>query len=226
MSQLPLSLVLPDEAAVREFFVTQANQLAYGWVEKWPDWPAPYHAVNIYGPKGCGKSHLADIFAAKVHSYKTQSLRQFDRDVMTSFDAYVLEDLDNSAAWDEEALFHFMNYLAETGKSAFITSKAPISQLGWRLPDLASRMRALAAQQVALPDDDLVEALLDKYFANRQCQVAEPAMRYILARVERSYEALADIAQAIDKISLAEKRPVTTALIKPLFTEDEGEPYA
>lgn len=220
MSQLPLSLVLPDEAAVKEFFVTQANQLAFGWVEKWPDWPAPYHAVNIYGPKGCGKSHLADIFAAKVHCYKCQDFKHFERDRLGAFDALVLDNLDDGAKWDEEALFHLMNYLAETGKSALITSQRPISQMGWRLPDLASRMRALAAQQVALPDDDLVEALLDKYFTNRQCQVAEPAMRYILARVERSYEALADIAQAVDKISLAEKRPVTTALIKPLFTHE------
>ena len=220
MSQLPLSLVLPDEAAVKEFFVTQANQLAFGWVEKWPNWPAPYHAVNIYGPKGCGKSHLADIFAEKVHCYKCQDFKHFERDGLGAFDALVLDNLDDGAKWDEEALFHLMNYLAETGKSALITSQRPISQMGWRLPDLASRMRALAAQQVALPDDDLVEALLDKYFTNRQCQVAEPAMRYILARVERSYEALADIAQAVDKISLAEKRPVTTALIKPLFTHE------
>ena len=220
MSQLPLSLVLPDEAAVKEFFVTQANQLAFGWVEKWPDWPAPYHAVNIYGPKGCGKSHLADIFAAKVHCYKCQDFTLFERGRLGAFDAFVLDNLDDGAKWDEEALFHLMNYLAETGKSALITSQMPISQIKWRLPDLASRMRALASQQVALPDDDLVEALLDKYFTNRQCQVAEPAMRYILARVERSYEALADIAQAVDKISLAEKRPVTTALIKPLFTQE------
>jgi len=155
-----------------------------------------------------------------VHCYKCQDFKHFERDRLGAFDALVLDNLDDGAKWDEEALFHLMNYLAETGKSALITSQRPISQMGWRLPDLASRMRALAAQQVALPDDDLVEALLDKYFTNRQCQVAEPAMRYILARVERSYEALADIAQAVDKISLAEKRPVTTALIKPLFTHE------
>lgn len=221
MSQLPLSLVLPDNASVKDFFVTKANQLAYGWVEKWPDWPAPYHAVNIYGPKGCGKSHLATIFETKIHALKLVKMPRFERDLLSPYDGYVLDGVTDSGAWNEEALFHFMNYLAETGKSAFITSQDPLSQMNWRLPDLASRMRSLAAQQVAMPDDLLLEALLDQYFANRQCQVAEPAMRYILTRVDRSYEALADIVQAIDKISLAEKKPVTTALIKSLFVDDE-----
>ena len=115
-----------------------------------------------------------------------------------------------------------MNYLTETGKSALFLSQMPITQMRWRLPDLASRLRAIAVSQVSLPDDDLLEALLDKYFTNRQCQVAEPAMRYILSRVERSYEALAEIAQAIDKASLAEKRPVTTALVRALLQDNDA----
>ena len=219
MSQLPLSLVLPDNAEVKTFFVTRANELAFSWMQKWPDWPAPYQSVNIYGPKGCGKSHLADIFASKLHGTKLLALSHFDREQFTPFDGYILDGVSNDDSWNEEALFHFMNYLAETGKSAFITSQVALSQIAWRLPDLSSRFRALAAQQVAMPDDELLEALLDQYFMNRQCQVAEPAMRYILARVERSYEAVAEIARAIDKASLAEKKPVTTALVRGLFQE-------
>ena len=219
MSQLPLSLVLPDNDEIKEFFVTRANELAFGWVQKWPDWPAPYQAVNIYGPTGCGKSHLADIFATQIHGIKLSSLPRFDREHLAHFDGYILDGVSNDNSWNEEALFHFMNYLAETGKSALITSQMALSQMAWRLPDLSSRLRALAAQEVAMPDDELLEALLDQYFMNRQCQVAEPAMRYILARVERSYEAVAEIARAIDKASLAEKKPVTTALVRSLFQD-------
>ena len=91
----------------------------------------------------------------------------------------------------------------------------------WRLPDLKSRMRAIASQNVEMPDDDLLLALLEDYFTRRQCQVAEPALRYIVARLERSYEAVANIVQAIDRLSLAQKRAITTALIKPLFEEGE-----
>ena len=224
MSQLPLSLTLPDNAAVTDFFVTKANDLAYGWVQKWPAWPAPYHSMNIWGPTGCGKTHLADIFATKLYCLKLHKLTQFKREDFVPYDGFILDNVTSDSAhrlWEDEALFHLMNYLAETGKSALITSQQPVSQMTWRLPDAASRLRALPAQEVSLPDDELLAALLDHYFMMRQCQVAEPAMRYILARVERSYEAVAEIAQAIDRASLAEKKPVTTALVRSLFQEME-----
>ena len=228
MSQLPLSLILPDSAAIKDFFVTQANDLAYGWVQKWPDWPAPYHSINIWGPTGCGKTHLSDIFATKLQCQKLDKLSHFNREDFVAFDGFILDNVTADEAphlWDDEALFHLMNYLAETGKSVLITSQQPVSQMTWRLPDTASRLRAIPAQEVSLPDDELLAALLDQYFLNRQCQVAEPAMRYILARVERSYEAVAEIAQAIDKASLAEKKPVTMALVRSLFKEmaEKGE---
>ena len=123
MSQLPLSLTLPDSATVTEFFVTEANALAYGWVERWPDWPAPYQCVNIFGPKGCGKSHLAAIFATKLHCKNLDSLSRFEREIIAPYDGIVLDRLSQNNRWNEEALFHLMNYLSETGKSALILSQ-------------------------------------------------------------------------------------------------------
>ena len=224
MHQIPLSLVLPSNQEIREFFVTGANQLAYGWIESWPNWPAPYHAVNIHGPRGCGKSHLGALYQQKCHVLTLNDLKQFNRDGLNGYDGVLLEGVSYGDNWHEEALFHFMNYLAETGKSALITSQMPLSQMPWRLADVSSRMRAIASQNVDMPDDDLLAALLDDYFTRRQCQVPEPVLRYILLRVERSYEAVSAIAHAIDKISLAQKRPVTTALIKPLFENPQQSP--
>ena len=221
MSQIPLSLVLPTNEQVTEFFVTGANQLAYGWLESWPNWPAPYHAVNIYGPKGCGKSHLGRLFHDKCHVLTLTSFKNFSREALASYEGYLLDGITCDDDWQEEALFHFMNYLDETGKTAFFTSQEPLSQMPWRLADVKSRLRAIASQAVEMPDDDLIAALLDEYFTRRQCQVATPALRYILARIERSYEAVSEMAQAIDKISLSQKRAVTTALIKPLFEQTD-----
>ena len=39
------------------------NREALAWLERWPDWPAP--ALVLHGPPGCGKSHLARIWAAR-----------------------------------------------------------------------------------------------------------------------------------------------------------------
>ena len=217
MSQLPLSLTFPSHEVAREFFITQANEHAIGWLDKWPDWVPPYHSLNIYGPSGCGKSQLGDLFAQKSHAHHISSMQKFDRAFCEVKQAFVLDGIDKNDGWHEEALFHFLNYLAETGKSALFLSPISLAQIEWELPDLRSRMRALSAQAVHLPDDDLLLALLDKYFQQRRCQVAPDVMDYILTRIERSYEAVANIARAIDEASLAAKKPVTKALVRSLL---------
>lgn len=217
MSQLPLSLIFPSHEVAREFFITQANELAVGWLDKWPDWAPPFQALNIYGPSGCGKSQLGEIFAQKSQAHYFSCLPQFDRAFCETKQAFVLDGIDQNNNWQEEALFHFLNYLAETGKTALFLSHLSLAQIDWQLPDLRSRMRALSAQAVHLPDDDLLLALLDKYFQQRRCQVAPEVMDYILPRIERSYEGVANIARAIDEASLAAKKPVTKALVRALL---------
>ena len=47
----------------QDFLVAPSNQEAVNWLNRWPDWQVP--AIVIYGPPGCGKSHLANLFLAK-----------------------------------------------------------------------------------------------------------------------------------------------------------------
>ncbi|MGC6536690.1 MAG: HdaA/DnaA family protein [Candidatus Puniceispirillaceae bacterium] len=217
MSQLPLSLEIPKQPDIYDFFISEANELAISWLNQWPDWPRPYNALNIYGPKGCGKSQLGALFAGKKPSLRLLSLTDFDRHDYEDVSLFVLDDVSNTPQWSPEALFHLINYLAETGKSALLLSHEPLAQVNWHLADLESRMRTLPSQAVYLPDDELLGALLDKYFQNRQCHVAPEVLRYILTRIERSYEAASQMAYLIDKASLAAKKPVTIALVREIF---------
>ena len=223
MSQLPLSLSFPTHEDACEFFITQANELAVGWLQKWPEWTPPYQSLNIYGPTGCGKSLLGDVFAQRSQAHRFVSLTHFDRQFCETKTAFVLDGVLQNQDWQEEALFHFINYLAETGKSALFLSQVPLAQISWSLADLSSRMRALSAQAVQLPDDELLAALLDKYFQQRRCQVVPEVMDYILPRMERSYEAVAKMAIAIDEASLAAKKPVTKALVRSLLEQPQND---
>ena len=56
MQQIPLTLPLPPSYDETSFVVGPANQPACDWLAKWPDWPLPYRAVNIFGPSGSGKT--------------------------------------------------------------------------------------------------------------------------------------------------------------------------
>ena len=42
-----------------EFFVSPSNQEAYDFINSWPKWIKKI--VNIFGPPGSGKTHIASI---------------------------------------------------------------------------------------------------------------------------------------------------------------------
>ena len=42
-----------------DFYVSPSNQEAYDFVNNWPRWIK--RIVNIFGPQGCGKTHIASF---------------------------------------------------------------------------------------------------------------------------------------------------------------------
>ena len=91
--------------------------------------------------------------------------------------------------------------------------------MGWSLPDLSSRMRALSVATLDAPDDALLRSLLEKYFADRQLAVATQVLDYMVSRMERSFVAVQTIAAAMDRRSLAERRNLTLPLAREIMTE-------
>ncbi|HRQ82666.1 MAG TPA: DNA replication protein, partial [Azospirillaceae bacterium] len=61
-----LTLDLPHRSAMGEadFLVAAPNAEAVAWIDRWPAWPAP--ALCLYGPAGCGKTHLSRIWAERA----------------------------------------------------------------------------------------------------------------------------------------------------------------
>ena len=46
-----------------DFLIADSNSEAMRWVDNWKSWSTP--SIVIYGPRGCGKTHLANIFIQK-----------------------------------------------------------------------------------------------------------------------------------------------------------------
>jgi chromosomal replication initiation ATPase DnaA len=89
----------------------------------------------------------------------------------------------------------------------------------WDLADLRSRMRGVAMASIALPDDALVYALLDKYFTDRQMVAPQAMLTYLLGRMERSFYTIQTIAAALDRQSIADKKPLSVALARLVLQE-------
>ena len=123
----------------------------------------------------------------------------------------MLEDV-RPGALDEAALFHLLNLAGEEGAFILLTSRMP--PVGWtvRLPDLASRLRALPVTELGVPDDALLRAVLIKLFADRQLAVDESLVSYVVTRIERSIAAARVAVATLDQASLGLQRPVNRAL--------------
>lgn len=70
----------------------------------------------------------------------------------------------------------------------------------------------------------LLGAVLVKMFADRQIQISEEVLNYILPRMERSFAMARNLVEKTDQLALAEKRPVSVPLIRHvLMTQISAE---
>ena len=199
-------------AAEPELFVrSSCNAAAMDLLGRWPDWPQT--AIILVAPRGSGKSHLASILAARAGGQTVPasalSLAMVDR---LTDKLVVVEDADQDR-FDEAALFHLFNRLGENGGTMLVTARRRPSAWGVGLADLASRLRAAGLVEIEAPDEALLGAVLAKQFADRQIEVTKPVLDYILTRMERSFSAAQALVEAIDTLSLEQRRAITVPLV-------------
>ncbi len=221
-------LLLPFESAPsygrEDFLVGRPNEAAFAYIERHPRWLAP--AAVLTGPEGSGKSHLAAIFAQKANAATLRADHlAFDAvPMLAQSGALVLEDADRFPP-DERALFHLLNLARETGLFLVITARLAPENWGIVTPDLLSRLRAQPRLTLDEPDEGLLGALFVKLFADRQIAIEATVVSYAMTRIERSYRAVLGLVAALDRLSLARKRPITRALVAECLgdTPDEVE---
>ena len=63
MSQLIFKFPFKTKFYEQDYYVSKNNFSTYKLIETWPDWPGNW--LNIFGPEGCGKTHLSNILKKK-----------------------------------------------------------------------------------------------------------------------------------------------------------------
>ncbi len=234
-AQLALELALRPALGREDFLVAPSNEIAVAWIDRWPDWPGPVMA--LYGPPGCGKTHLCQVWRAASGAVEIDGpllARAEPPELLGAARACVLDDAEallggeggesgeaqadraeRAAQADQaERLLHLFNTVVERGGQLLLTGRAAPARWPRRLADLDSRLAAATAVRMAPPDDALMEALLVKLFADRQLRVGAEVPRYLLARMERSFAAARTLVAALDRASLADRRAVTIPLAR------------
>jgi chromosomal replication initiation ATPase DnaA len=214
--QLVLSLGHAESFARDDFIAGPSNAAPLALIDRWPDWPD--RIVALVGPEGSGKSHLASVWGDKsgARFLSGRALDGADLPVALSTGALVVEDLAPPQI-DEIALFHLLNLGREEKAHLLLTARTPLSAWPIALPDLRSRLRALPVVAVAPPDDALLRALIVKLAADRQMEIDETLLNYVVPRVERSFSGVKKAIGRLDREAMRRHRPVTRALAAELF---------
>jgi chromosomal replication initiation ATPase DnaA len=209
--QLSLALGHRESFDRADFLCGRGNETALTLIDHWTEWPA--RALALTGPEGAGKSHLAAIWAqaagARVIAARALDAASVPQALATG--ALAVEDADRGKL-DEPALFHLLNLAREQSAYILVTARRPPAGWPTRLPDLASRLRALPVAALEPPDDALLAAVLVKLFADRQLAVDERLIEFLVHRIERSFAAAQAAVAELDGEALRLKRPVSRAL--------------
>jgi chromosomal replication initiation ATPase DnaA len=209
--QLSLALGHRESFDRADFLCGACNETALALIDHWTDWPG--RALALTGPEGSGKSHLAAIWAqaagARVIAGRALDAASVPQALATG--ALAVEDADGSKL-DEAALFHLLNLAREQSAYVLITARRPPVNWPTKLPDLASRLRALPVVTLEAPDDALLAAILVKLFADRQLDVDERLIEFLVHRIERSIAAAQAAVAELDNEAMRLKRPVSRAL--------------
>lgn len=210
MTQLSLSLTLPEIFSADNFFVSACNEAAYNTVLQPQNWTS--HALYLHGDADSGKSHLAYIWAQKNNAVIIPANGISPENIHGNC---VVEDIEKCT--DERSLFHLFNHCKDIGTKLLITSNTPPSSLPFTLPDLTSRLRGCQFTSLDAPDDELIAAALRKQFSDRQLLVDEEIISYITARTERSMETIKELVEKIDNAAMSQSRNITIPFVKKIL---------
>ena len=212
-----LILKFPSHQAYKkeDFYVSPSNQKAYDFINSWPKWIK--RTINIFGPSGSGKSHLASILKSNTSCLQIETKNLSD-EIFFKFktkEALIIENLDEKVS--EKLLFTLWNIASQDNKYLLITSKKPINSFKFKLRDLISRVNSCLIIGINLPSDDLISVILAKNFSDKQIKVEKKHIDYIIKRIDRSYEKISQFILTLDKYSLKKGSPFALKMIKEVL---------
>jgi len=201
----------------QDFYVSENNVNAYKLIESWPNWSSRF--INIFGPKGCGKTHLINILKNKIECVLIQA-SEIDSEILLKYkikECLIIDDLQNEI--DEKLLYTITNMGFQDNKYLIISSPVPLKSLNVKLKDLRSRFTSFVEVGIDLPTDDLLRVILTKNFSDKQIEITKKNIEYILKNIDRSYEKVNLFTNSVDNLSLTKAKPINLNLIKKVLKE-------
>ena len=219
MSQLVFKFPFKTKYYEQDYYVSSNNFSAYRLIESWPNWPDKW--VNIYGPNGCGKTHLSNILKKKNNLTQIIDANNIDKETiikLQKLDCLIIDNYKKNI--EEETFYSILNQSKQLDIYIVINSILPIKDMNIKLTDLKSRTESFVNLGIELPTDDLLRVIISKSFSDKQIVITPKISEYIIKNVERSYEKVFKFIKEVDDMSLSSGKSININLIKKVLKNE------
>ena len=219
MSQLVFKFPFKTKYYEQDYYVSSNNFSAYRLIESWPNWPGKW--VNIFGPKGCGKTHLSNILKKKINLINIIDAKNVDNETISKFeklDCLIIDNYEKNI--DEKIFYSLLNQSKQSDSYLLVNSILPLGNIKFDLKDLRSRTESFINLGIELPTDDLLRVIISKSFSDKQIEITPKISEYIIKNIERSYEKVFKFIKEIDDLSLSSGKSININLIKKVLNNE------
>ena len=219
MSQLVFKFPFKTKYYEQDYYVSSNNFSAYRLIESWPNWPGKW--VNIFGPKGCGKTHLSNILKKKINLIHIIDAKNVDNEIISKFeklDCLIIDNYEKNI--DEKMFYSLLNQSKQSDSYLLVNSILPLGNIKFDLKDLRSRTESFINLGIELPTDDLLRVIISKSFSDKQIEITPKISEYIIKNIERSYEKVFKFIKEIDDLSLSSGKSININLIKKVLNNE------
>ncbi len=225
MSQMLLDLK-PEQLPTLDNFVAGSNTELISRLRDLAN-SSSYEAVYLWGPEGCGKTHLLAATVAATAGHRPGTFLAA-ADIGAEIAAaprtlLAIDDVQNLGEAGQIALFRAFNAARLAGLTLVITGAEPPAGLALR-EDLRTRIGQTLIYEMKPLSDEEKSAALTRHALMRGMRVDVSLVRYLLAHSRRDLPTLMAVLDSLDRATLEQQRPATLPLLKEVlqfqFDED------
>lgn len=212
MQQLLLDVFTPPRPTLTNFLVGQNGQLVHE-LQQLATLESLSPFMYVYGPAGCGKSHLLRGVADEMGVNVVAGGNRFV--FKPSEQALVIDNIEQLTPYSQVQLFNAFNSSLADNKPGkiILASEFPPAELKLR-DDLRTRIEAgLCLRVHPLSDQEKHEAL-QSMAKSRGLQLSEEVIEYALRYFQRDMGSLMAVMDGLDRFSLEQQKPVSVNLLR------------
>ena len=209
----------PAQPPTMENFVAGANAELVARLRMLAD-TRHFDAIYLWGPPGCGKSHLLAATAAAAEAQRQviyMSAEKFGAGVTAgSGSLLVIDDVQHLDADAQGALFRMFNAARFLGLALLLSGDVPPLRLALR-EDLRTRIGQMLIYEIKALSDEEKAAALEHHATLRGMLMDAGVVQYLLRHGRRDLPSLIGMLNSLDRASLEQHRPPTVPLLRELM---------